>query len=80
MATKLTPQAREVLRYLLNKGYITQLYAFNEFGINRLASRVYELKQYGIPVQKRMCRSFSGKSYAEYYIDGSEYASFNSRG
>jgi len=76
----LTPQAQQVLKYLLKKGHISPLYASSEFGIDRLAARVHELRQYGIPVQKRMKRAFSGKRYAQYYIDGSQYGAFNFRG
>ena len=76
----LTPQAQQVLKYLIEMGHISQLYASSEFGIARLAARVHDLRQHGIPVRTRMKKSFSGKRYAQYYIDGSRYGAFNFRG
>jgi hypothetical protein len=76
----LSPQAVKILNYLATKGYITQLYASSEFSVDRLASRVYELRQAGIPIKKVMKKSYSGKRYAQYYIDGAESASSNFRG
>jgi hypothetical protein len=78
--TSLTPQAVKILGYLNTMGHITQLYASSEFGVDRLASRVYELRQAGIPIRKVMKKSYSGKRYAQYYIDGAENASSNFRG
>jgi hypothetical protein len=77
---QLTPQATKVLKYLAVKGFITQLYARDEFGIDRLASRICEIRQFGIPIRKTMKKSFTGKRYAQYYIDGAESASSNFRG
>lgn len=47
--TKLT-QCDKVLRHLRDHGYITSLEAINEYGIQRLAARIADLKKRGIPI------------------------------
>ena len=47
--TKLT-QCDKVLRHLRDHGYITSLEAINEYGILRLAARIGELREKGIPI------------------------------
>lgn len=65
-------QCEKVLRHLEDNGSITSLTAMQEYGIMRLASRISDLKQMGIPIEKEMV---SGKnrygeptSYARYSI------------
>lgn len=43
-------QCEKVIRYMTDKGSITQIDAFREFGIMRLASRIAELKQRGYDI------------------------------
>jgi hypothetical protein len=76
----MTPQAKNVLRYMTQKGPISQLRADKEFNIDRLAARIYDLRKAGIPIKSRTMKAFSGKRYAEYYIDWSTYAASNFRG
>ena len=47
--TKLT-QCDKVLRHLRDHGYSTSLEAINEYGILRLAARIGELREKGIPI------------------------------
>lgn len=47
--TKLT-QCDRILRHLRDHGYITSLEAINEYGIQRLAARIGELRERGIPI------------------------------
>ena len=46
-------QAKEVIEYIRRNGSITTLQAFG-LGITRLASRVHDLRQCGVDVQKEM--------------------------
>ena len=46
-------QAVEILEYIRDNGSITTLQAFS-LGITRLASRVHELREVGIPIEKEM--------------------------
>lgn len=47
-------QNEEVLDYLKRHKTITQLDAFRELGIMRLASRISDLRKEGEPISKRM--------------------------
>ena len=46
-------QAREIIEYVKNHGSITTMEAFG-LGITRLASRVHDIKSFGITVNKEM--------------------------
>lgn len=46
-------QATDVIEYIRENGSITTMQAFG-LGITRLASRVHELRSFGIPVAKEM--------------------------
>lgn len=46
-------QAREIIEYVKNHGSITTMEAFG-MGITRLASRVHDIKSFGITVNKEM--------------------------
>ena len=48
---------------------LTALEALDKYGINRLAARVNELRNAGVPVQSRMVTVASGKRVAEYYME-----------
>lgn len=65
-------QCDRILRYIEEKGSITQLQALKEFGCMRLASRMSDLKKRGYPVEKRMetAKNRYGESvrYARYSI------------
>ena len=43
-------QSQKILRHLEDYGSITQAEAYNEYGIMRLASRIDELRQKGVPI------------------------------
>lgn len=65
-------QCEKILRHMEDFGSITSLEAMQEYGIMRLASRISDLKQMGVPVRKEMV---SGKNrygeptaYARYSI------------
>lgn len=67
-------QCDRIQRHLEDYGSITSLEAMQEYGIMRLASRIADLKQMGIPIKKEMV---SGKnrygeptSFAKYSLGG----------
>ena len=45
-----TTQAVRVLRYMEKHGSITQMQAFMDLGVMRLASRISDLKKMGYPI------------------------------
>ena len=46
-------QADRVIRYMMEFGSISQLEAFNELGVFRLASRISDLKKRGYPIASK---------------------------
>lgn len=62
----LTPQARTVLSHLEKHGRISPMKALNVYGIQRLASRINELKNAGIFVGKEMMRDDVNDRYMQY--------------
>ena len=46
-------QKQRVLDYLRSGNTITSLDAFHELGITQLATRIFELKQQGYPIQSK---------------------------
>ena len=66
-------QAREIIEFIRDNGSITTMQAFG-LGITRLASRVHELRSFGIPVQKEMVSVLNRKGetcrVAKYTIPG----------
>nr|BAR35113.1 hypothetical protein [uncultured Mediterranean phage uvMED] len=49
-------QQERVLSYLQDGNTLTCLNAFNELGITQVASRIFELKEQGHPIDKRMIK------------------------
>lgn len=66
-------QAMEVIEFIRDNGSITTMDAFG-LGITRLASRVHELRSFGINVEKEMVSVSNRKGelcrVARYYIPG----------
>lgn len=58
-------QCQIVLKHLIDHGYITQLIATN-YGVRRLASRIYDLKDAGVVLDSTIQRDDSGTKYARY--------------
>lgn len=54
-----------VLRHLVTHGYITDLVARN-YGIRRLAARIYELRDQGVMIERELRRDDQGFRYAYY--------------
>ena len=61
-------QTTKVLGYLRNKPYITQLVAKQVFGVERLASRITDLKDAGHEIGKTTCKDEAGKRYTRYSL------------
>ena len=47
-------QNKRVLEHLQDKGTITSMEAFNDYGITRLSGRIFDLREQGYPISKRM--------------------------
>lgn len=65
-------QCDRVLAYIRRFGSITQIEALQDLGCMRLASRISDLRDRGIPISKRTktAKNRYGESvcFAEYYI------------
>ena len=74
---KLT-QCEKVLEYMQTFGSITQIDALRDIGCMRLASRISDLRQQGIPIGRRIKtgknRYGDSVSFAEYYLEEDNYA------
>lgn len=67
MASGQKTQCQLILTHIINHGYITPLVASN-YGVERLASRIHDLKKAKFDVRKQMRRDDNGKRYARYYL------------
>lgn len=63
----LSNQCKLVLDHITRYGYVTQLAASN-YGIDRLASRVYDLKQAGYEIVRSTHKDLQGKRYSRYTV------------
>lgn len=62
-------QNKMILTALRNGERLTHLIAERRFRCLRLGARIYDLKQQGHNIQRRMITVPSGKRVAEYYMD-----------
>ena len=66
-------QATDVIEFIRDHGSITTMQAFG-LGITRLASRVHEMRSFGIPIEKEMVSVLNHKGetcrVARYTIPG----------
>lgn len=62
-----TSQNKEIKKHLLSGKRLTALEALDLFGCLRLGSRIYDLREKGLPIEKEMIK-VNGKRVAEYYI------------
>ena len=72
MENKRPSQCERILNYMREFGSITQLEAIADLGVMRLASRITEMRANGVPIEKKMVKSFNrlGEpvSYARYRL------------
>lgn len=61
-------QVTNIIEYLSNYEYITQLVAKQVFGVERLASRMNDIKNKGFYVSKETLKDMSGKRYTRYSL------------
>lgn len=66
-------QNEDILNHMRTFGAITPREALQRYGTMRLASRINELKQHGIIIEKDMLR-VNGKHFASYKIVVDNYA------
>lgn len=62
-------QSQMILAALRNGDRLTHLIAERWFRCLRLGARIYDLKQQGFDIKRRMVTVPSGKRVAEYYMD-----------
>jgi hypothetical protein len=67
MNTKQT-QTKLILRYLKSGRHITPLDALVQFGCQRLAARIADLRKAGLDVHSKMIRTLTGKRVASYSL------------
>ena len=65
-------QTERVIEYMKRNGSITSRQAFIELGVQRLASRIHEIREAGIKVSSEMvtvpCRDGSKARVARYWL------------
>jgi hypothetical protein len=61
-------QCQIVLKHLIDHGYITQLIATN-YGVRRLASRIYDIRKGGVNLDVSVQRDDNGTKYARYSLN-----------
>ena len=61
-------QTAQILAHLKSGKTITQKEAYEDFQCFRLSGRIYDLKQDGHAIEKRMIPTPSGKHVAEYFL------------
>ncbi|WP_413205998.1 helix-turn-helix domain-containing protein [Rhodospirillum sp. A1_3_36] len=61
-------QIDDILDHFLDGDSLTQDQALDLYGCTRLAARVWDLRQLGHPIEKRMVRDDQHRLVAEYYI------------
>lgn len=61
-------QTQTILNHLKHHGPITPLKARGVYRIERLASRIYDLKREGYNIRKNIRRDPTGGRYAEYSL------------
>jgi hypothetical protein len=69
MANNKPTQANQILFWLKQRQSITPLKALKKFGSFRLSARIYELKQKGYKIHKKMIITNSKKYVAEYRLE-----------
>lgn len=68
MIVKTQSQVKNLIEYLQIHGYITQLVARQVFGIERLASRITDLRKLGHKIHAQRKADVLGKRYTQYYL------------
>lgn len=68
MSASAASQTGRLLRAFRKGRHITPLVGLREFGTLRLGARVWDLKQAGHPIQKRMVEVNPGVRVAEYWL------------
>lgn len=65
----ISTQRLKILSHLKDGEHITSLDALERFGCMRLASRISELKNKGLPIKSRFIRTEKGKQVKEYWLE-----------
>ena len=67
-AQECASQCKRIAAWLKSGRTLTQLEALKLFGCFRLASRVFDLREKGLNIQKRRVTTSTGKTVCEYYL------------
>jgi len=62
-------QEQHICDYLYKNKTITQLIAWSEFGVWRLASRISSLRSKGYPIKSTLKKAANGSRYALYTLE-----------
>ena len=62
-------QCKMIAAWLEGGSTITSLEALRKFGCMRLASRIWDLRESGMDIQKRRVKTSTGKTVCEYYLN-----------
>lgn len=57
-----------IYKHLIEHGSITSMEAIKEYGITRLAARIYNLKQYGCRFRVEDLQSKNGRKFRRYHL------------
>lgn len=68
----MTPQARTVLRHLVQEGSITPMVAAGIYKVRSLPRRILDLKEAGVKVERELRKDATGQRYAFYTMDAKE--------
>jgi len=72
----MTPQARTVLRHLVQEGSITPMVAAGIYKVRSLPRRICDLKDAGIKVETELRKDATGQRYAFYTLPQGERRRF----
>ena len=60
-------QCERILKYMEDFGSISTMQAFADLGITRLASRVHDIKQMGIPIDTKIVKTKNRYNESTHY-------------
>lgn len=62
-------QTIQIVDHMIMRGSISQLEADSLYRVKRLASRINDLKRYGLDIHVEIKRDLTGKKYARYSLN-----------
>ncbi len=74
---KTEPQKKRILQALLKGSKLTPIRALTWFGSFRLGARIFDLREDGWPIEKKMLKVKDGTYVAQYYITNESLIKLN---